>query len=202
MAGKKVKKIASKIVKKVDKGVKKVERGVIKVRSGVKRSVKEVKKEVKKGVKAVKKNVKKVFLFAHKTTIVPSGYLPSEKEAYMNPIMKEYFRLKLLKWRAELLAEGTETLAYLQENNDQPADLSDRATNEIDNYLELRNKERDRKLVTRIDECLQKIADGSFGYCEETGDPIGIKRLEARPVAKYTVEVQERHERLEKTYAK
>ena len=118
----------------------------------------------------------------------------------MNPVMVEYFRLKLLKWQAELLRESTETLTSLQvDGGMQEPDLADRASAETDRALELRTRDRERKLLSKIDAALQRIEDGSYGYCEETGDPIGIKRLEARPIATLSLEAQERHERLERT---
>ena len=118
----------------------------------------------------------------------------------MNPVMLEYFRLKLLKWQAELLRESTETLTSLQvDGGMQEPDLADRASAETDRALELRTRDRERKLLSKIESALQRIVDGAYGYCEETGDPIGIKRLEARPIATLSLEAQERHERLERT---
>ena len=118
----------------------------------------------------------------------------------MNPVMREYFRLKLLKWQAELLRESNETLNSLQvDGGMQEPDLADRASAETDRALELRTRDRERKLLSKIDAALQRIEDGSYGYCEETGDPIGVKRLEARPIATLSLEAQERHERMERT---
>jgi len=118
----------------------------------------------------------------------------------MNPAMREYFRLKLLRWQAELLHESNETLTSLQvDGGMQEPDLADRASAETDRALELRTRDRERKLLSKIDAALQRIEDGSYGYCEETGDPIGVKRLEARPIATLSLEAQERHERLERT---
>jgi DnaK suppressor protein len=128
-------------------------------------------------------------------------YKPSEKEAYMNPMMVEYFRQKLLAWRAEILQESSGTLTSLQdEGGIQEPDIADRASAETDRSLELRTRDRERKLISKIDSALGRIEDGSYGYCEETDEPIGVKRLEARPVATLTVEAQERHERMEKTH--
>ena len=118
----------------------------------------------------------------------------------MNPTMLEYFRLKLLRWQAELLHESTETLASLQgDGGMQEPDLADRAAVETDRALELRTRDRERKLLSKINAALLRIEDGSYGYCEETGDPIGVKRLEARPIATLSLEAQERHERMERT---
>ncbi len=131
-------------------------------------------------------------------TPISPKYRPTEREEYMNPTMLEYFRHKLLKWRAELLAESSETLINLQDGGIQEPDIADRASAETDKALELRTRDRERKLLSKIDDALGRIADGSYGYCEETGDPIGIKRLEARPNATLSVEAQERHERMER----
>jgi DnaK suppressor protein len=131
---------------------------------------------------------------------IPSDYSPSEDEPFMNPTMVEYFRLKLLRWQSELLHESNETMASLQvEGGMQEPDLADRASVETDRALELRTRDRERKLLAKISAALLRIEDGSFGYCEETGDPIGVKRLEARPIATLSLESQERHERLERT---
>ncbi len=118
----------------------------------------------------------------------------------MNPIMLEYFRKKLLRWRAELLEESSETLQHLQEDNLHEPDIADRASLETDRSLELRTRDRERKLISKIDEALLRIEDGSYGYCEETGEPISLKRLEARPIATLSIEAQERHERMERTH--
>jgi DnaK suppressor protein len=131
---------------------------------------------------------------------LPPGYRPSEDEPFMNENMKEYFRQKLLAWRAELLRESDETLAHLQEGGLQEPDIADRASAETDRALELRTRDRERKLISKIDAALQRVADGSYGYCEETGEPITIRRLEARPIATLSIEAQERHERLERTH--
>jgi DnaK suppressor protein len=133
------------------------------------------------------------------TPKLPPDYRPSETESFMNPTMREYFRQKLLRWRAELLQDSTETLQHLQEDNAPEADLTDRASTETDRSLELRTRDRERKLIQKIDEALQRLEDNSYGYCVETAEPIGIKRLEARPIATLSLEAQERHERLERT---
>jgi DnaK suppressor protein len=134
------------------------------------------------------------------TVTVPPDYRPQEDEEFMNPVMREYFRQKLLKWRGELLAEATETLQHLQENNTLEPDLADRASQETERALELRTRDRARKLIVKIDEALQRLDRNIYGYCEETGDPISISRLEARPIATMTIEAQERHERMERTH--
>lgn len=131
---------------------------------------------------------------------LPPDYRPSEDDEFMNPRMREYFRRKLLKWQAELLAESNETLQSLADDGGlQEPDIADRASAETDRALELRTRDRERKLLSKIDAALQRIEDGSYGYCEDTGDPIGIKRLEARPIATLSLEAQERHERMERT---
>jgi len=129
---------------------------------------------------------------------LPPGYKPSESEEYMNPMQLEYFKQKLLTWRDELLEESETTVNHLREENWQEPDINDRASLESDAALELRTRDRYRKLINKIDKALKQIADGSYGYCEETGDEIGIRRLEARPIATLTIEAQERHERLER----
>ena len=133
--------------------------------------------------------------------IIPTnGYRPSEGEAFMNPRMREYFREKLLNWKQELLQESTETLHHLQEGGLSEPDLADRASLETDRSLELRTRDRERKLIAKIDSALQRIEDGSYGYCEETAEPISLRRLEARPIATLSLEAQERHERMERTH--
>ncbi|HYL34055.1 MAG TPA: RNA polymerase-binding protein DksA [Stellaceae bacterium] len=132
--------------------------------------------------------------------MLPPGYRPSEDEEFMNPVQREYFRQKLLRWRAELLAESNATLQQLKEESLAEADISDRATLETDRYTELRTRDRERKLISKIDAALMRIDDGSYGYCEETAEPIGIRRLEARPIATLSLEAQERHERMERTH--
>ncbi|WP_240035569.1 RNA polymerase-binding protein DksA [Hwanghaeella grinnelliae] len=117
----------------------------------------------------------------------------------MNPLQQEYFRQKLLRWRVELLRESSDTLESMQEENLAQPDLTDRASMETDRSIELRTRDRERKLIAKIDEALQRIVDGIYGYCEETGDPISLRRLEARPIATLSLEAQERHERAERT---
>jgi len=132
---------------------------------------------------------------------LPPGYQPTDSEPFMNDVMKEYFRQKLLEWRDELLRESGATLSHLQqEGGAQEADLADRATTETDRALELRTRDRERKLISKIDSALERILDGSYGFCEESGEPIGVRRLDARPIATMSIEAQERHERLERTH--
>lgn len=133
------------------------------------------------------------------TISLPDNYRPSEDEEFMSPLQLEYFRQKLLQWRIELLQESSETLASLQQENLAQPDLADRASMETDRAVELRARDRERKLIAKIDEALQRIVDGVYGYCEETGEPISLRRLEARPIATLSLEAQERHERLERT---
>ena len=128
------------------------------------------------------------------------SYRPSDKEPFMNERQREYFRAKLLAWREDILKEAKETLQHLQEENQNHPDLADRASSETDRAIELRARDRQRKLIAKIDEALTRIDDGTYGYCEETGEPIALKRLEARPIATLSVEAQERHERRERVY--
>ena len=132
-------------------------------------------------------------------TVAPD-YRPTEKEAFMNAKPQEDFRRKLLAWRNELLKESEETLESLQEGGVQEPDLADRASAEMERALELRTRDRARKLIAKIDAALQRIEDGTYGFCEETGEPISLKRLEARPIATLSLEAQERHERMERTH--
>jgi DnaK suppressor protein len=127
-------------------------------------------------------------------------YRPSDKEPFMNERQRDYFRLKLLAWREDILKEAKETLLHLQEENQNHPDIADRASSETDRAIELRARDRQRKLIAKIDEALGRIDDGTYGYCEETGEPISIRRLEARPIATLSVEAQERHERRERVY--
>ena len=129
---------------------------------------------------------------------IPKNYKPSKKEKFMNPTMKKYFRLKLINWKNNLLKESSNTLNNLQkEENVRRPDLADRVTEEIERSFELRTRDRERKLITKIDEAIKKIDSDDYGYCEETGDPISIKRLEARPIATLSLEAQEVHEKRE-----
>ncbi len=131
---------------------------------------------------------------------LPEGYRPSEDEEFMNPVMLAYFKAKLLDWKDELLRESTETLRGLQDDGGtQEPDIADRASVETDRALELRTRDRERKLIGKIDAALARISDRSYGYCEETGEPIGLKRLEARPIATLSLEAQERHEKEERS---
>ncbi len=131
-------------------------------------------------------------------TKLPKNYKPTQKEKFMNAKMKEYFRQKLVSWKTDLLKESSQTLNNLQNENEAKPDITDRASEEIDRSFELRTRDRERKLINKIDAALQRIEDGSYGYCDETGDPISIKRLEARPVATLSLEAQEMHEKAEK----
>jgi DnaK suppressor protein len=132
--------------------------------------------------------------------MLPPDYRPTEDEPFMNPLQVEYFRQKLLRWRAELLEESTQTVHAMQEESLQQPDLTDRASMETDRSLELRTRDRERKLIAKIDAAIRRIEDGSYGYCEETQEPIAIRRLEARPIATLSLEAQERHERMERTH--
>ena len=127
-------------------------------------------------------------------------YRPTEKEPFMNERQREYFRARLLTWKEEILKGARETLLHLQEENQNHPDLADRASSETDRAIELRARDRQRKLISKIEEALGRIEDGSYGYCEETGEPISLRRLEARPIATLSVEAQERHERRERIY--
>ncbi len=131
---------------------------------------------------------------------LPTGYRPTEKEPFMSARMREYFRQKLINWRAELVRESEETLQSLQEGGIVEPDIADRASVETDRSLELRTRDRARKLIAKIDEALERVEKGVYGYCEETGEPIAISRLEARPIATLSIEAQERHERMERTH--
>ena len=133
------------------------------------------------------------------TATANGTYRPNETEEFMNPRMLAYFQQKLMRWRAELMAESSETLEHLKESGLQEPDIADRASAETDRSLELRTRDRERKLVAKIDAALERVKDGSYGYCEETGEPIAIRRLDARPIATLSIEAQERHERMERT---
>ncbi|MEP2830626.1 RNA polymerase-binding protein DksA [Parvibaculum sp.] len=131
---------------------------------------------------------------------LPKGYMPSEDEPFMNKRQKEYFRRKLEKWKEDILIENRETLQHLQDDSVQHPDLADRASSETERSLELRTRDRQRKLISKIDAALRRLDEGTYGYCEETGEPISLKRLDARPIATLSIEAQERHERREKVY--
>ena len=134
------------------------------------------------------------------TVRIPPGYRPRDDEPFMNPVMREYFRTKLLIWKEELRKESGETLQHLQEESLQEPDIADRASLETDRALELRTRDRERKLISKIDDALRRIEEDTYGYCEETGEPINVRRLEARPIATLSLESQERHERMERTH--
>ncbi len=131
---------------------------------------------------------------------LPPDYRPSDVEEFMNPIQVEFFRQKLLRWRSDLLREADGTLASLSEGGIHEADVTDRASVETDRALELRTRDRARKLIAKIDQALNRIDNGTYGYCEETDEPISLKRLEARPIATMSLEAQERHERMERVH--
>lgn len=132
--------------------------------------------------------------------VLPPDYKPSADEEYMNEMQLEYFRQKLENWKKSIVSQSVDTLEDLRQGGLSQPDEIDRASLETDKALDLRTKDRIRKLITKIDEALDRIEDGSYGYCEETGEPIGLERLEARPVATLSIEAQERHERMEKTF--
>ena len=134
------------------------------------------------------------------TTDAKEVYKPSEDEEFMNPRQLDYFREKLVTWKNEILSESKETLVNLQKESQNHPDVADRASSETDRSIELRARDRQRKLIAKIDSALARMDDGSYGYCEETGDPIGVGRLDARPIATLSLEAQERHEKREKVY--
>jgi DnaK suppressor protein len=131
---------------------------------------------------------------------LPPDYRPSEDEEFMSPLQREYFRQKLLRWRVELLEESNGTLLHLKEESLSEPDITDRASLETERSLELRTRDRERKLIAKIDAALGRIEDGTYGFCEETDEPISLRRLEARPIATLSLEAQERHERMERTH--
>lgn len=134
------------------------------------------------------------------TDSINTDYRPSEDEPFMNERQREYFRRKLLAWKNDILREARETLVVLQNDNENLPDLADRASSETDRAIELRARDRQRKLIAKIDSALSRLDDGTYGYCEETGEPISLKRLDARPIATFSIEAQERHERRERVY--
>ena len=148
------------------------------------------------------KNGSVALLDKNGATVLDKGknYRPSEKEPFMNERQREYFRQKLLTWKDEILKEAKETVAHLQAESENHPDLADRASSETERAIELRARDRQRKLIAKIDSALLRLEDGTYGYCEETGEPISLKRLEARPIATLSVEAQERHERRERIY--
>jgi DnaK suppressor protein len=135
-----------------------------------------------------------------RSAVATAEYRPTEDEPFMNPRQREYFRRKLENWKEDILRESRETLENLQEESQNHPDMADRASSESDRALELRTRDRQRKLIAKIDAALKRIEDGTYGYCEETGDPITIARLDARPIATLSLEAQEMHERREKVY--
>ena len=132
--------------------------------------------------------------------VIVEDYQPTDSEPFMSERQREYFRKKLMRWREDILRESKETLSHLADENNALPDVADRASTETDRSLELRTRDRQRKLISKIDSALKRIDDGSYGYCEETGEPISIRRLDARPIATLSIEAQERHERREKVY--
>ena len=132
--------------------------------------------------------------------LIDNGYRPSDGEPFMNERQRDYFKRKLIQWRDDLLRESRDTLAALQSENENHPDLADRASSETDRAIELRARDRQRKLISKIEAALGRIEDGSYGYCEDTGEAITVKRLDARPIATLSVEAQERHERRERVY--
>ena len=133
-------------------------------------------------------------------TDLPTSYKPTEKEPFMNERQREYFRRELTTWRDDILRDARGTILNLQLETTPNADLADRATTESERQLELRTRDRQRKLIAKIDSALRRLEDGSYGFCEETGEPISLKRLDARPIATLSIEAQERHERQERFY--
>jgi DnaK suppressor protein len=132
--------------------------------------------------------------------VLPEGYFPNDDEAFMNERQREYFRLKLVDWKRSILDESKETVAVLQEISLNMPDAADRAAEESDRRLELRTRDRQRKVISKIDAALRRLDDGSYGYCDVTGEPIGLRRLDARPIARLSIEAQEMHERSERVY--
>ena len=145
-------------------------------------------------------NTKENIVVLQKNITLPDGYKPSEDEEYMCDLHLEYFRQKLLLWKSELLKDFVETLHHLQEETHNEPDVADRASAETDRTIELRTRDRGRKLINKIDDALMRIEDGTYGYCEEAGDAIGLPRLEARPIATLSLEAQERHEKEERVH--
>jgi RNA polymerase-binding transcription factor len=136
----------------------------------------------------------------HRQKKIPDDYRPSEDEPFMSDRQRAYFRRKLMNWRDEIMRSTKETLQHLHDDSEQHADIADRATSETERALELRARDRQRKLIAKIDAAIARLDDGTYGYCEETGEPISLKRLDARPIATLSVEAQERHERRERVY--
>jgi DnaK suppressor protein len=134
------------------------------------------------------------------TDLIDEKYRPTDDEEFMNERQREYFRRKLLSWKDDILTESKQTLAALQAENENHSDIADRASSETDRAIELRARDRQRKLIAKIDAALERLAEGTYGYCEETGEPISLKRLDARPIATLSLEAQERHEKRERVY--
>jgi DnaK suppressor protein len=144
--------------------------------------------------------LEKTLMRAAKKKMISDDYRPSEDEPFMSERHRAYFRRKLMNWRDEIMRSTKETLQHLQDDSAQHADIADRATSETERALELRARDRQRKLIAKIDAAIARLDDGTYGYCEETGEPISLKRLDARPIATLSVEAQERHERRERVY--
>ncbi len=144
--------------------------------------------------------LEKTLMRAAKKKMISDDYRPSEDEPFMSDRQRAYFRRKLMNWRDEIMRSTKETLQHLQDDSAQHADIADRATSETERALELRARDRQRKLIAKIDAAIARLDDGTYGYCEETGEPISLKRLDARPIATLSVEAQERHERRERVY--
>jgi DnaK suppressor protein len=137
---------------------------------------------------------------ANEPILFDTGYRPTDEEPFMNERQREYFRRKLVNWKQDIIREASDTLNAMQSEGDAHSDVADRASAETDRTIELRARDRQRKLISKIDSALARIEEGSYGYCEETGEPISLRRLDARPTATLTVEAQERHERRERIY--
>jgi DnaK suppressor protein len=151
-------------------------------------------------VTAIRTPVRALGDIAVAADLIEDGYKPSEDETFMNERQREYFRRKLIAWKEDILRESRDTLAVLQSENENHPDLADRASSETDRAIELRARDRQRKLIAKIEAALGRLDDGTYGFCEETGEPISLKRLDARPIATLSVEAQERHERRERVY--
>ena len=132
--------------------------------------------------------------------VLPEGYTPSGEEEFMNELQQEYFRQKLLSWKNEILEATKETIQHLQDESEKHPDIADRATSESERALELRTRDRQRKLISKIDDALERLEKGEYGYCEESGEPIGLARLDARPIATLSLDAQERHEKRERVF--
>ena len=148
----------------------------------------------------VQKTVSPPARSGNRPILLSAGYRPNDGEPFMNDRQREYFRHKLNAWKDEILRETTETLAMMQQDTDNHADIADRASSETDRAIELRARDRQRKLIAKIDSAISRIDEGTYGYCEETGDPINLRRLDARPIATLSIEAQERHEKRERVY--